>query len=71
MLIEQSNVQQFPPIPLHKREANVLAWIHWPLVATLNHRETLVAPLNKKETRMHISLHKRENPVMTVPINQG
>ena len=70
-LIGNPNVQHFPPIPLHKREANVLAWIHWPLIATINQRETLVSTLNKRETLMHISLHEKDHPVMKIPLNQG
>ena len=68
-LIGHPNVQHFTPIPLHKRESNVLAWIHMPLVATLNHMETLVVTLKNMDTLMHISLHKREHPVMTIPVN--
>ena len=64
-------VQHFPTIHLHKREAKVIYWIHFPLFATLNQRETLVATLNKRDTLMHISLHKREHPVITIPLNQG
>ena len=70
-LIGQTNVQHFPTMPLNKRDANVLACIHQPLVATLNQRETLVSTLNKRETLIHIYLHKRENPVMKFPLNQG
>ena len=68
-LIGHPNVQNFPPIPLNKREANVFTWIHWPLVATSNQMETLFATLNNRDTLMNISLHKREHPVMTLPLN--
>ena len=60
-LIGHPNVQHFTPIPLHKREANMLYGINSPLVATLNQRETL----------MHVSIQNRENPVMKFPLNQG
>ena len=50
---------------------NVLAWIHQPLVATLNQRETLVSNIDKRETLMKDSLHKREHPLMKSSLNQG
>ena len=60
-LIGQPNMQHFPPITIHKREANFLSWIHRPLVATINKRDTLI----------HIFLRKRENPAMKIHLNQG
>ena len=70
-LIGQPNLQRFPPIPLQNREANVLAWTHWPLVATLKQKDTLFTAINKRKIRMHISLHKREHLGMKIPLNQG
>ena len=57
--------------PSPQEEANVLVWIHRPLFATLNQRETLFFILNKRETLMQICIHKREHPMMTIPLNQG
>ena len=70
-LIGQPNVKHFPPTPLHKRQANMFNWIHWPLLANLSQRETIVASLNKRETLIHIYLHKRDHPVMKILLNQG
>ena len=49
----------------------MLPWIYRPLVATLNYTENLVATLKNRDTLIHISLHKRDNPVMKIPLNQG
>ena len=70
VLIGQTNVPYFPPIYLHIRESKVLAWIHLPLVATLDQREILVATLNKTNTFMYMYCHTRENPVMAISFNQ-
>ena len=48
----------------------MLNWLHRPLVATLNQRETLVATLNNRDTLIHISIHKSDHPVITFPLNQ-
>ena len=69
-LIGHPNMQNFSPIPLNKRETNVLTWIHRPMVATINQRETLVATINKRNNLMHIYLHNMEHPVITFPIHQ-
>ena len=70
-LIGQPNVQQFTLIPLHKREANMIAWIYCTLVETINYRETLVATINKRNTLIKISLYKREHQVTTMLLNEG
>ena len=70
-LVGQTNMQYFSPIPIYKREENMLAWIHRPLVATINQMGTLVATLNKRETLMHIYIYKREHSVSTISFNQG
>ena len=49
----------------------MLAWIYCTLVATINQRQTLVATINKRDNLIKISLYKRQNPVMTILLNQG
>ena len=70
-LIGHQNVHNFPSISLHKREENVIAWIHRTLVTTFNQTDTLIATINKRETLMHIYFRMRYHLEMTTPINNG
>ena len=56
--------------PYLQEGGNMLAWIHRPLVATINQMETLVATLNKRETLMQIYIYKREHSVRIISFNQ-